>query len=144
MPRLFLDGLIVVLLMLVSLAQPAEFQMAPAADGGLFQLLQVSTPTSTVRMGYPTAAVGTRSAGQVSVLTPCAPPRPGPNPVGLILPHSPSALADRTPGMSRTVALERVTLRPIPADTRRGRGRKGLRMRTFAIALTLAVLAPPV
>src|SRR5439155_1579374 len=141
MPRLFLDVLIVVLLMLVSLAQPAEFQMAPAADGGLFQLLQVSTPTSTVRMGYPTAAVGTRSAGQGPVLTPCAPSRPGPNPVGLILPHSPSALADRTPGLSRTEALERVTLRPIPADTRRGLVRKGIRMRTFALALSLAVLA---
>src|SRR5207247_6825085 len=62
---------------------PAEFQMAPAADGGLFQLLQVSTPTSTVRMGYPTAAVGTRSAGQGPVLTPCAPSRPGPNPDGV-------------------------------------------------------------
>src|SRR6184192_4749856 len=113
MPRLFLDVLIVVLLMLVSLAQPAEFQMAPAADGGLFQLLQVSTPTSTVRMGYPTAAVGTRSAGQGPVLTPCAPSRPGPNPVGLILPHSPSALADRTPGLSR-VETGRTALDPPP------------------------------
>src|SRR5206468_11996042 len=99
--------------------------MAPAADAGHFQLRQFSTPTSTVRMGYPTAAVGTRSAGQGPGLTPCAPSRPGPNPVGLILPHSPSALADRTPGFSRTEALARVTLRPIPAETRRGLARRG-------------------